>query len=190
MLLMSFYLVISPAKGGTSITFWNIEMNMDDVDDYEGVRIVVFFLPGCGNCINEIDILKDIDNDYNVTIFELDADKESTNQTLIDFKNNHTIPDSWILGYSTDSSENYFHVSGVPTSVVLDDFGRIVAVIVGYTSYNTFETAIDDAINHRTENYNTDFSDPTEQLKALFIIIGVGVGVIVIYFLVKSFIKK
>lgn len=164
-------------------------MKMDDVKNYEGVRIVVFFLPDCGHCINEVDVLKDINNDYNVTIFELDADKESTNQTLIEFKTNHTIPDSWIMGYSTDSSENFFEVRGVPTSVVLDDLGRIVSVLGGYTSYNTFETSIDNAVNYRTENYNTDFNS-SEQLKALFIILGVGVGVIVIYFLIKSFMKK
>ncbi|MHA2255714.1 MAG: TlpA family protein disulfide reductase [Candidatus Heimdallarchaeaceae archaeon] len=191
-LLISILLTSFPAKGAdTSITFWDMEMTVDNVRDYEGVRIVVFFLTTCGHCINEIDVLKDIDDDYDVTIFELNARKESTNQTLIDFKANYTIPDSWILGYSTDESEDFFQVIGVPTSVVLDDLGRIVAVISGFISYNTLESKIDDAINHRTENYPTDYvPDQPDQLRGLFIIIGVGVGVVVIYFLVKSFIAK
>ena len=87
--------------------------------------------------------------------------------------------------------ENSFQVSGYPTSVVLDDQGRIVSVLIGSAKYSIFESKIDDAINHRTENYNTDYAtDPSDQLRALFIIIGVGVVVVVIYFLVKSFKAK
>lgn len=188
-ILFSIIQVSVPTKGAdTSITFWDMQMTIDNVGEYDGVRIVVFFLPTCGHCIDEIDVLKDIDDDYDVTIFELDANKESTNQTLIDFKANYTIPDSWILGYSTDESEDLFQIGGVPTSVVLDDLGRIVSVLIGFTGYNTLESKINDAINHRTENYNTDYdTDSFQQLRALFIIIGVGVGIVVVYFLVKSF---
>ncbi|MCG3227666.1 MAG: hypothetical protein H7645_12170 [Candidatus Heimdallarchaeota archaeon] len=191
-ILFSIFQTSFPAKGAdTSITFWDMLMTVDNVRDYDGVRIVVFFLPTCGHCIDEIDVLKDIDDDYDVTIFELNARKESTNQTLIDFKANYTIPASWILGYSTDESEDLFQIGGVPTSVVLDDLGRIVSVLIGFTGYTTLESKIDDAINHRTENYNTDYdTDPFQQLRALFIIIGVGVGVVVVYFLVKSFRSK
>ena len=99
----------SPAEGAdTSITFWNMQMIRDNVKNYEGIRIVVFFLPFCGHCIDELDVLKKIENDYSVTIFELDISKEETNQTLIEFKKNHTIPDSWVLGYSTDESSLHY----------------------------------------------------------------------------------
>lgn len=190
-LLLSIFQATFQTNADTSITYWNMQMTIENVSDYEGVRIIVFFLNNCGHCIDEIDVLKEIDYDYDVTIFELNARKDSTNQTLIDFKTDHSIPDSWILGYSTDESENLFQVGGVPTSVVLDDLGRIVSVLIGFTGYSTFESKIDDAINHRTENYNTDYdTDPLQQLRALFIIIGVGVGAVVVYFLVKSLMAK
>jgi len=166
-------------------------MSMDDVQNYDGVRIIVFFLNTCGHCINQIEVLKDIDVDYDVEIFELNARMDTTNQSLINFKADHSIPETWIMGFSTDESENQFDVGGVPTSVVLDDLGRIVSVLAGYTGYGTFASKIEDAINHRTENYSTEYeSDPFQDLKALFIIIGVGVGVVAIYFLVKSFISR
>ncbi|NPD88373.1 MAG: hypothetical protein HGN29_06600 [Asgard group archaeon] len=191
-LLFSFIQTSFPStRADTSITFWNIQMTLENVRDYEGVRIIVFFLNNCGHCINEIDVLKDIDDNFNTTIFELSVRKDSTNQTLIDFRTDHSIPDSWIMGYSTDESENLFQVGSVPTSVVLDDQGSIVSVNSGFASYEFLESKIDDAINHRTENYNTDYvTDSSQQLRALFIIIGVGVGVVVVYFLVKSFVSK
>ncbi|MHA1447454.1 MAG: hypothetical protein ACTSSN_12230, partial [Candidatus Heimdallarchaeaceae archaeon] len=44
--LLFAYSVISSASS-TSVLFWDINMELDDVNNYEGIRLVVFFLPTC-----------------------------------------------------------------------------------------------------------------------------------------------
>jgi len=188
-------LSLVPSKAAnTSITFWNMEMLLDDVNNYEGVRLVSFFLPTCPSCINELDVLKELEQNYSITIFELDAQKQSTNQTLIDFKGDHSLPDEWVLGYSTDESEIYFEIDRVPSIVILDDNGDVAAVIKGSASYNTLSEKIEDAIHKRTTNYPTNYSNTNKRsdnmLLAFAIILGVGITVVVGYFVVKGFISK
>jgi len=172
-----------------SITFWNLNMQMDDVNNYGGIRLVVFFLPTCPACISEMSVLKDLDENYNITIITLDPQYETSNQTLIDFRTAYTLPDDWIMGYSTDEASSKFNVTLVPSAVVLDDLGRVVALIEGSTSYEYFETKIDDAINYRTENYNPNFviePNDNDLLKVLFIVVGVGVSTVILYFLIQA----
>ena len=118
-----------------SITFWNLNLQMDDVNNYGGIRLVVFFLPTCPGCISEMSVLKDLDDNYNITIITLDPQYESSNQTLLDFKTDYTLPNDWIMGYSTEEANSKFNITLVPTAVVLDDLGRVVALIEGSTSY-------------------------------------------------------
>ncbi len=172
-----------------SITFWNLNLQMDDVNNYSGIRLVVFFLPTCPACISETSVLKDLDENYNITIVTLDPQYESSNQTLLDFRTAYTLPEDWIMGYSTEEANSKFNLTVVPTAVVLDDLGRVVALIEGSTSYEFFETKIDDAANHRTENYNPNFviePDDNDLLTVLFIVIGVGVSTIILYFLIQA----
>ncbi|MCG3216076.1 MAG: hypothetical protein KAS63_05145 [Candidatus Heimdallarchaeota archaeon] len=176
-----------------SITFWNMNMEMDDVNNYSGVRLTVFFLPTCASCISELTVLEDLDQNYNITILLLNARYETSNQTLIDFKGNHSISNDWLMGYSTDESTEKFNLSVVPSLVVLDDLGRIVAVMEGSASYGFLEIKIQDAINYRTENYNTNFtSDPNDNdlLRVLLIVVGVGITTLVFYFLINSIRKS
>ena len=173
----------------TSISFWNIDNQIDDVNNYSGIRIVAFFSPTCPACISEMSVLKEVDENFNVTIVTLDVYYENTSQTLIDFKTAYTLPDDWIMGYSTDESTSKFNISILPSIVILDDLGRIVAVRGGSALYEYFELKIDDAINYRTENYNPYFAtEPNNDdlLKVLFIVIGVGVSTIVLYFLIQA----
>ena len=171
----------------TTIPFWNISMEEDDVLNYDGVRIVLFFQPDCSQCHNQIITLKQIDEDFNITFIALSATKEDTNSSLLDFKSEHSISESWILGYASPSAISTFDLEVVPSQVILDDEDQIVSVMHGYFSYDAIEQKIDDAINHRTENYDTDpISDSGDLLTALFIIVGVGVGTIVVIFLIRS----
>lgn len=182
--------VISSASS-ISVVYWDINMELDDVNNYEGVRLAVFFLPTCPSCIDELLILEQIDTNYNLTIFMLDVYKQSTNQRLIDFKNNHTLSDDWIMGYSTSETNSFFDLYSVPTLVVLDDLGRVVSFIEGQASYSYLETKILDAINHNTDNYNTEYNeDPSKQITAIFIIVGVGITAVVTYFLVRTLVKR
>lgn len=179
------------SASSTSVLFWDINMELDDVSNYEGIKLVVFFLPTCPSCIDEILILEQIDANYNLTIFMLDVYKQPTNQRLIDFKNNHSLSDDWIIGYSTSETNSFFDLYSVPTLVVLDDLGRIVSFIEGQASYSFLETKILDAINHNTDNYNTEYNeDPSKQITAIFIIVGVGITAVVTYFLVKTLVKR
>lgn len=182
--------VVSSASN-TSIFFCDMNMELDDVNDYEGIKLIVFFLPTCPSCIDELLILEQIDANYNLTIFMLDVYKQTTNQRLIDYKNNHTLSDDWIIGYSTSETNSFFDLYSVPTLVIIDDLGRVVALIVGQASYSFLETKILDAINHNTDNYNTEYNeDPSKQITAIFIIVGVGITAVVTYFLVKTLVKR
>lgn len=175
----------------TSLVYWDINMELDDVNNYEGVRLVVFFLPTCPSCIDELLVLEQIDANYNLTIFMLDVYKQSTNERIIDFKNNHSLSDDWIIGYSTSETNSFFDLYSVPTLVILDDLGSVVALIEGQASYSFLETKILDAINHNTDNYNTEYNeDPSNQITAIFIIVGVGITAVVTYFLVKTLVKR
>ncbi len=179
------------SASNTNVTYWDVNMELDDVSNYEGVRLVVFFLPTCPSCIDELLILEQIDANFNLTIFMLDVYKQPTNQRLIDFKNNHTLSDDWIIGYSTSETNSFFDLYSVPTLVVLDDLGRVGAFIEGQANYSFLETKILDAINHNTDNYNTEYNeDPSNQITTIFIIVGVGITAVVTYFLVKTLIKR
>ena len=173
-----------------SITFWNLDMDMDDVNNYGGIRLVIFFLPSCPACISETSVLKEIDENYNITIFALNPNIETTNQTLLDFREAYSLPDDWIMGYSTEQANSKFNLSTVPLAVILDDLGRVVAMKEGSTLYTFFEEKIEDAINHNTENYNPYFviepDNSDDLLKVLFIVIGVGVTTVILYFLIRA----
>ena len=182
--------VVSSASN-TSVFYWDINMELDNINNYEGVRLIEFYLPTCPSCIEEILILEQIDTNYNLTIFMLDVYKQATNERIIDFKNNHSLSEDWIIGYSTSETNSFFDLNSVPTLVVLDDFGRVVSFIQGQASYSFLETKILDAINHNTDNYNTEYNeDPSNQITAIFIIVGVGITAVVTYFLVKTLVKR
>ena len=168
-------------------------MEVDDVANYGGIRIVVFFLPTCSHCINEIPALKQIDSNYNVSIFMLDITLKSTNQSLNDFKTTHTLPANWTMGYTTADTNTFFDLYSVPRLVILDDLGRVVDYLFGEQDYETLASKMEDAISHNTDNYNPDFGDdPSNKIliRNLFIIIGVGVSAVVIYYLVRSIMEK
>ncbi len=174
-----------------NITYWDMNMELDNVVDYNGVRIVVFFLPTCPHCIDELPVLKQIDSNYNLSIFMLDIALKSTNLSLIDFKTTHVLSDNWTFGYTSADTNAYFDLISVPRIIVLDNLSRIVDLVRGETNYETLESIVLDAINHNTENYNPDFNkDSSIQIRNLFIIIGVGVSAVVIYFLVKTLVNK
>lgn len=179
------------SASNTSVFYWDINMELDNINNYEGVRLIEFYLPTCPSCIEEILILEQIDTNYNLTIFMLDVYKQATNERIIDFKNNHSLSEDWIIGYSTSETNSFFDLYSVPTLVVLDDFGRVVSFIQGQASYSFLETKILDAINHNTDNYNTEYNeDPSNQITAIFIIVGVGITAVVTYFLVKTLVKR
>jgi len=174
-----------------NITYWDMEMELNDVVDYDGIRMVVFFLPTCSHCINELPVLKQIDSNYNISIFMLDITLKSTNQSLIDFKTLHLLSDNWTFGYTTTDTNAYFDLNSVPRIVVLDNLSRVVDYMRGEQTYETLESKVLDAMNHATEKYNPDFNNDSSVLvRNLFIIIGVGVAAVVIYFLVKTLVNK
>ena len=172
----------------TNISFWNINMDEDDVSNYEGLRIVLFFKVSCSSCHSQIITLKEIETEssYVFSVIALCVDYESSNGTLIEFQEENSLSENWVIGYSTDSSERLFNIEFVPTTVILDDSGNIVASFSGYVGASTLEQRMDYGISHITESYTSEtFTDRGDLLKAFFIIIGVGVSLIVIYFLVK-----
>ncbi|MCE7747887.1 MAG: hypothetical protein GPJ51_05780 [Candidatus Heimdallarchaeota archaeon] len=189
-LLLASSSVISGASS-PSVFYWDINMELDDVNNYEGVKLIEFYLPTCPSCIDELIILEQIDTNYNLTIFMLDVYKQTTNQRLIDYKINQSLSDDWIIGYSASETNSLFDLYSVPTLVVLDDLGRVVSFIEGQASYSFLETKILDAISHNTDNYNTEYNeDPSNQMTAIFIIVGVGITAVVAYFLIKTLVKR
>lgn len=179
--------LISVKAQNTSIPFRDMEIQLDDVDNYGGVRIVVFFLHTCSACKNEVSTLKEIDADYNVTIFMFDIYQKSTNDTLLEFKEETDAPDQWIFGYVTDESYEEFDPSPIPVTIVLDELGRIVSDIVGIISYISLKEFVVNAIEQNTDQYFTvRKEDPGNYIDVIFICIGVIVSAIVVYFLIQS----
>lgn len=174
----------------TGISFLDIDKNLDNTDNYEGIRLLQFFMPFCPGCAGEAAILEQINQNYNVTLFCLNVDRNDPKEILLEFKANHSLSDDWIFGYSTLETERIFDIDRVPTLVILDDLGNIVDRIKGSVEYSFIETRIQYALNHLTESYNTDFESGQNPLTiAIFIIIGTIVGVLVLYFLVMSFLR-
>ena len=171
-----------------SIPFTNINMGNDDVLNYEGVRIVLFFKPNCPSCHNQIETLQELENDYVLSIIALDVDSETTNTTLLDLIEDLSLSTNWMLGYASSQAISTFDLTVVPSQVILDNNSEIVAVTEGYFDYDSIETKILDAINHRTENYSENpTTDSDGLLTALFIIIGVAVATIVVIYLFRLF---
>ncbi len=180
---------IYPAQGVTaSIPFTNISMENDDVLNYEGVRIVIFFKPNCPSCHNQIETLQELENNYTLSLIALDVDSEPTNATLLGLIEDLSLSTNWTLGYASVQAISTFDLTVVPSLVILDNNSEIVAVTEGYFGYGSIETKILDAINHRTENYSENpISDSGDLLTALFIIIGVAVATVVVIFLFRLF---
>ncbi len=173
------------------IPFLDIDKNSDNTNNHEGIRLVQFFLPFCPACIGEAEVLEQINQNYNVTIFGLNVNKNDPKEILLEFKANHSLSDDWIFGYSTLESERMFDIERVPTLVILDDLGNIVDGVQVSVDYDYIETRIQYAINHETDSYNTEFytgQNPT--LVAIFIIVGTTVGVLVIYFLIMAIFRS
>ncbi len=172
----------------TSIPFTNINMENDDVLNYEGVRIVLFFKSSCPSCHNQIETLQELENDYVLSIIALNVDFETTNTTLLDLIDELSLSTNWTLGFASNQAISTFDLSVVPSQVILDDNSELVALTEGYFDYASIEIKILDAINHRTEKYATEpTTDNRELLIALFIIIGVAVATIVVIFLFRLF---
>ncbi|MHA1552449.1 MAG: TlpA family protein disulfide reductase [Candidatus Heimdallarchaeaceae archaeon] len=172
----------------TSIPFTNINMENDDVLNYEGVRIVLFFKPNCPSCHNQIETLQELENNYTLSIIALNVDSEQTNATLLDLIDDLSLSTNWTLGYASSQAISTFDLTVVPSQVILDNNSEIVAVTEGYFDYASIETKILDAINHRTENYSENpITDSGDLLIALFIIIGVAVATVVVIFVFRLF---
>jgi len=176
---------------GTSVSFLDLENNSNDVDNFAGVRIVVFYYVSCHSCIEELPILKEIDANYNVTFFMIHYFEYSNNQTILNFIEDHSLPAYWIYGYITEETKENFQIEYTPTLIILDDVGRIAADILGVTSYKFLEHSVVNALEQNTDDYFTDRrEDSGGYADVVFIAIGVIVSAVVIYFLIKSFPKK
>ncbi len=175
----------------TGISFLDIDKNPDNTYNYEGIRLIQFFLPFCSSCIAEAAVLEQINQNYNVTLFGLNANREDPKEILLGFKANHSLSDDWIFGYSTLETERMFDIRRVPTLVILDDLGNIVDGVYGSVDYIYIETRIQYAIDHMTESYNTEIYPGKNPITiAIFIIVGTTVGGLVLYFLVISFFRS
>ncbi|MCE7741862.1 MAG: hypothetical protein GOP50_05345 [Candidatus Heimdallarchaeota archaeon] len=186
--LFVFNLSISPTHAqATSITFRDMDIELDDVNNYGGVRVVVFFSHTCQVCKEEVATLKQIDNDYNISIFMLNYFQASENDTIVDFIDEANAPDHWIYGFMTDGTIIGFNIVSVPVTVVLDELGRIVGDMVGAVSYRFLESVVINAIEQNTDEYFTERrEDPGSNLDVIFIAVGVIISAVVVYFLVQS----
>ena len=173
------------------ISFLDADKNPDNTDNYEGIRLVQFFLTSCPSCIAEAAVLEQISQNYDVTLFGLNANRNEPKEILLEYKTNHSLSDEWIFGYSTLETERIFDIRRVPTLIILDDLGNIVDGVSVSVDYDYIETRIQYALDHVTESYNTDiYKDQNPLTLAIFIILGASVGVLVIYFLIMSFFRS
>ncbi|MHA1305089.1 MAG: TlpA family protein disulfide reductase [Candidatus Heimdallarchaeaceae archaeon] len=178
---------VRASSNNTSIPFIDLSYMDDDVNNYEGVRIVLFFSPECPHCSDQTEELKKLESDYNLTFFALSVIYNSTNTILINYKESHDLSSAWIMGFALNESFIEFQIRVVPFTIILDDYGFIVSVIEGYASVQTIIEKVEIAIEHKTDLYDTKpMQDNTDLLKVLFIVIGAGITVVVIYFVVLN----
>ncbi|MHA1778926.1 MAG: TlpA family protein disulfide reductase [Candidatus Heimdallarchaeaceae archaeon] len=173
----------------STFPFVNINMQQDDVLRYNGTKLVLFFHHTCDSCHDQIEVLKELTLEYQeqLTIFALEIESQETNETLIAFANQSSLPSSWHLGYAVNTVFEVFNVVLVPHIVILDDVNRLVATISGYATYNYLEKYVRIAINKETENYQTkQLTDVGDALTVLFIILGVCSVFLVLYLLFKN----
>jgi len=185
-------MIILPIQAqGTSISFWDMNIQSDDVDNYSGVRIIVLFATGCYSCKGEVDTFRLIDQEYNVTIFFLNVYQASDNTSNEEFIEDTEAPSSWIFGYLSVTSEEQLNITLVPVFIILDDEGTIAADIQGPARYSFIETCLINAIEKNTEEYFTvRTQDPGGYLDLIFIVIGVIISAVIIYYLVMSFTRQ
>ncbi|MHA1687455.1 MAG: TlpA family protein disulfide reductase [Candidatus Heimdallarchaeaceae archaeon] len=173
----------------STFPFVNINMQQDDVLRYNGTKLVLFFHHTCDSCHDQIEVLKELTLEYQeqLAIFALEIESQETNETLIAFANQSSLPSSWHLGYAVNTVFEVFNVVLVPHIVILDDVNRLVATISGYATYNYLEKYVRIAINKETENYQTkQLTDVGDALTVLFIILGVCSVFLVLYLLFKN----
>jgi len=184
-IVISFSSLFSNASN-VSISFINTEGENDDVTYYPGIKVALVYLPTCPNCHLEIDEIKAVENNYNITIFGLSAKFNETSEPLLEYKEENNLSDNWIMGYITNKTIVDYRIRIVPFIIILDDYNYIVAIFEGFTYASTLEEKIKIAINHETEQYISDpLQDNSDLLKILFIIIGIGVSILVMVFVVK-----
>ncbi len=185
----SFYSSSSIAsENNTSIPFITLNYSADDVVNYHGIRLVLFFSPSCPHCSLETDYLVEYDKttNYSITFFALSVDYNNSNATLLQYRNYHNFSSTWILGFATNETIIRFNMKLIPFIIILDDAGYIVAIFEGLTSIDMVNNKIKAAIDHNIEEYDTKpIQDNNDLLKALFVILGSGIILTVIYFIVK-----
>mgnify|MGYP000023413606 CR=1 FL=1 len=90
------------------------------------------------------------------------------------------------MGYVTNKTIVDYKIRIVPFLIILDDFNTVVAIFEGFAYATTIEEKVKIAINHETDQYiSNPQQDNSDLLKILFIIVGIGVSIIVIAFVVK-----
>lgn len=168
-----------------SIPYVNINMEDEDVMAYAGAKLVLFFKTTCEVCHEQIEVYKQIEEQYsNLEIFLLEANMKQNNETLVTFANETDIPDTWQLGYSYFSNIETFDIQVVPHTLIIDKNDLLVISISGYSNYAFLDKYLQIALNEEVDKYETKQKEDTSDLTTAIVII---VGVLLLVALVFSF---
>ncbi len=171
------------------LSFTNLENEQDNVKNYtNNVRLVYFYLPNCPYCVTQLNALKQIDQDFNILIFALHGNEnQATLETVQGYRDYHNISHDWIHGIASSDSVQQFKIRFVPSIIIYDIEGYIVAKIQEEASYETIKIKLEYAINRDFDNYSDEFF--TSNNNDIFILI-LGIGILAIFFVSYFMIKK
>jgi thiol-disulfide isomerase/thioredoxin len=128
------------AVGDTAINikFTTVDDSTFSLEDHKGkVVIVDFITTSCPFCIDEFEVLNQLESDERVRIVSVNLD-ETNSADLRAFADYYGV--TWTVGSSQQSGIDY-KVSGVPTMLVIDKDG-VIRYRGYYTSLDQFNQVI------------------------------------------------
>jgi peroxiredoxin len=130
-------------------TLTTIDGDNFTLSDYENSKVVIldFMFVNCSGCIEMMDVLKSVSDNYDssdVIIITIDVVTEDTEEELRWFKNEYG--GDWMYAFDTVDAHLDYDVTGVPVTVIVDKDGNIAFQDVGVTEYSEMSEEIDKLI--------------------------------------------
>jgi thiol-disulfide isomerase/thioredoxin len=150
-----------PENPHVDFAFTTLDGQTKQLQDYSGKVIVLDLMAvNCQPCALEMTQLKQIQKNYSrdkVTIISIDVwvsqgeNASSLQQYLVAFQQQLHVELNWTFGLddSKGTIENAYARSGIPALYILDKKGNIYYTHVGYDTYTSLASKLDEVLTKR-----------------------------------------